>query len=92
VEPNPGNGGVNQSADPTGAGGSCAGNNKDVQEMTAGYWFNIYNGPKGRLRQGMQYSYIVRNLWSGVGGTANPTNSAEGVDNMVFTSLRYYLP
>jgi hypothetical protein len=92
VEPNPGNGGVNQSADPTGAGGSCAGSTKDVQEMTAGYWFNIYNGPKGRLRQGMQYSYIVRNLWSGVGGTANPTNSAEGVDNMVFTSLRYYLP
>ncbi len=92
VEPNPGNGGVNQSSDPTGAGSSCAGNNKDVQEFTAGYWFNIYNGPKGRLRQGFQYSYMLRNLWSGAGGTANPSNTAEGVDNMVFTSLRYYLP
>jgi len=92
TEPNPGNGGVNQSADPTGAGGSCAGNNKDVQEFTAGYWFNIYNGPKGRLRQGLQYSYIERNLWSGNGGTANPGNTAAGTDNMVFTSLRYYLP
>jgi Skp family chaperone for outer membrane proteins len=92
VEPTPGNGGVNQSADPTGAGGSCAGNNKDVQEFTAGYWFNLYNGPKGRLRQGFQYSYIERNLWSGVGGTANPSNTADGLDNMVFTSFRYYLP
>lgn len=92
VEPNPGNGGVNQSAAPTGAGGSCAGSNKDVQEFTAGYWYNFYNGPMGRLRQGIQYSYMVRNLWSGVGGAANPTNSAEGTDNMVFTSFRYYLP
>ncbi len=92
IEPNPGNGGVNQSADPTGAGSSCAGSNKDVQEFTGGYWFNIYNGPKGRLRQGFQYSYMLRNLWSGNGGTANPSNTAEGVDNMVFTSLRYYLP
>jgi hypothetical protein len=92
VEPVPGNGGVNQSAAPTGAGSSCAGNNKDVQEATAGYWFNFYNGPMGRLRQGIQYSYIVRNLWSGVGGTTNPTNSAEGTDNMIFTSFRYYLP
>jgi hypothetical protein len=99
VEPNPGNGGVNQSAAPTGAGGSCAGNNKDVQEFTAGYWYNIYNGPKGRLRQGLQYSYMVRNLWSGTGsttaptgGTADPNGTAEGVDNMIFTSFRYYLP
>jgi len=65
LEPNPGNGGSNQSAAPTGAGSSCAGNNKDVQEGTIGYWYNLYNGPKGRLRQGIQYSYIVRNLWSG---------------------------
>ena len=71
---------------------SCAGSNKDVQEFTAGYWYNFYNGPKGRLRQGIQYSYMVRNLWSGVGGAANPANSAEGTDNMVFTSFRYYLP
>ena len=92
LEPTPGNGGVNQSATPTGAGSSCAGSTKDVQEFTAGYWYNLYNGPKGRLRQGIQYSYIVRNLWSGVGGATNPSNSAEGVDNMIFTSFRYYLP
>jgi hypothetical protein len=83
----------------TGAGGaapitpaSCGGNNKDVQEFTAGYWYNIYNGPKGRLRQGLQYSWFERDLWSGAGGTTNPGGGAHGTDSMVFTSLRYYLP
>jgi hypothetical protein len=71
---------------------NCGGNNKDVQEATFGYWYNFYSGPKGRLRQGIQYSYIRRDLWSGTGGTTNPTGGAYGDDNMVFTSFRYYLP
>ena len=71
---------------------NCGANNKDVQEFTAGYWFNFYNGAKGRLRQGIQYSYIRRDLWSGTGGTANPNGGAYGDDNMIFTSFRYYLP
>jgi len=71
---------------------NCGGNNKDVQEFTAGYWYNIYNGPKGRLRQGLQYSWFERDLWSGAGGTTNPGGGANGTDNMFFTSLRYYLP
>jgi hypothetical protein len=71
---------------------SCGANTKDVQEFTAGYWFNIYNGPKGRLRQGITYEEIRRDLWSGAGGTTNPGGSAHGDDNMLFTSFRYYLP
>ena len=78
---------------------NCKGQNKDVQEVTAGYWYNIYAGPKGRLRQGIQYSWIRRDLWSGLGSTsaptgglANPDGGAYGVDNMIFTSFRYYLP
>ena len=71
---------------------SCAGNTKDVQEFTAGYWLNIIAGPQGRLRQGLQYSLIRRDLWSGNGGTTNPSNGAHGDDNMIFTPLRYYLP
>ncbi len=50
---------------------NCGGNNKDVQEFTAGYWFNIYSGPKGRLRQGITYENIRRDIWSGNGGTAS---------------------
>ncbi len=71
---------------------ACGGSNKDVQEFTAGYWFNFYNGPKGRFRQGLTYEDVRRDLWSGAGGTANPGNGAHGTDNMIFTSLRYYLP
>ena len=70
----------------------CGGNNKDVQEFTAGYWYNMYNGPKGRLRYGLQYAWFERDLWSGQGGTTNPGGGAKGTDNMFFTSLRYYLP
>jgi hypothetical protein len=71
---------------------NCGGNNKDVQEFTAGYWYNMYNGPKGRLRYGLQYAWFERDLWSGSGGTTNPSGGAKGTDNMFFTSLRYYLP
>jgi hypothetical protein len=70
----------------------CKGNNKDVQEFTVGYWWNVIAGPQGRLRQGLQYSLIRRDLWSGNGGTLNPSNGAHGDDNMIFTSFRYYLP
>jgi Skp family chaperone for outer membrane proteins len=85
----------NPTTDPITPGNStygCKGNNKDVQEFTGGYWWNIIAGPKGRLRQGIQYSLIRRDLWSGAGGTTNPSNGAHGDDNMLFTSFRYYLP
>lgn len=86
---------ANPTTDPITPGNStngCKGNNKDVQEFTAGYWWNIIAGAKGRLRQGVQYSLIRRDLWSGNGGTLNPGGSAHGDDNMIFTSFRYYLP
>lgn len=70
----------------------CGGNNKDVQEVSVGYWLNIYDGAKGRFRQGIQYSWFERNLWSGNGGTTNPGGGAHGTDNGLWTSLRYYLP
>ncbi len=78
--------GPNASSAPT-APSNCGGNNKDVQEFSAGEWYNIYNGPKGRLRFGLQYARFERDLWSGVGGPANPDGGAKGVDNMFWTSL-----
>jgi hypothetical protein len=71
---------------------NCGGNNKDVQEATSGFWYNFYNGPKGRFRMGIQYSYFTRNLWSGAGGTTNPGGGAQGTENIVETSMRYYVP
>ena len=82
---------ANASANP-GTPSNCGANTKDVQEGSAGWWYNIYAGPKGRLRQGFQYSVFIRNLWSGAGGPLNPAGGASGTDNMWWTSLRYYLP
>jgi len=69
------------------AGGSCGAQTRNVQEATGGYWYDIYKGDRGRLRQGLQYGYTVREAWSGASGIG-----AKGIDNMIFTSLRYYLP
>jgi hypothetical protein len=71
---------------------SCGNQNKDVQEFTAGEWYDIYRGPMGRMRFGLQYSRFERDLWSGAGGTTNPGGGASGIDNMFWTSYRYYLP
>ncbi|AXC10776.1 hypothetical protein ACPOL_1430 [Acidisarcina polymorpha] len=64
----------------------CGSPTKDVQEITAGYWYDFYRGPMGRFRQSIQYSYFDRYGWSGTGGTP------KGNDNVFETSFRYYLP
>ena len=69
------------------AGGSCGAQTRDVQEITGGYWYDIYRGDRGRLRQSIQYGYTVREGWTGASGIG-----AKGIDNMFWTSFRYYLP
>ncbi len=71
---------------------NCGNQTKDVQELATGYWYDFYRGPMGRFRQGVQYSYFQRNIWSGAGGTTNPGGGAKGTDNAFWTSIRYYLP
>lgn len=71
---------------------NCTGDTRAVIEGTAGFWFKFYDGSKekvnrGRMQWGAQYSYVDRNTWSGKTGL-----EPEGLDNMVFTSFRYYLP
>jgi len=68
-------------------GGSCGAQTRNVQEITGGYWYDFYKGEHGRFRQGIQYGYAVREGWVGAGGIG-----AKGIDNMIWTSLRYYLP
>jgi hypothetical protein len=97
TEPVPGNG----SAGAYGGGGTgfnpanpsnCGNQNKDVQEFTTGFWYYLSKSSKGGLRYGLQYARFERNLWSGAGGTTNPGGGANGIDNMFWTSFRYYLP
>ena len=73
---------------------SCTSQARALIEGTAGFWYRFYNGPKGRFQFGTQYSYVTRQTWSGVGpsGAGQPGVTPEGLDSMVFTSFRYYLP
>jgi hypothetical protein len=66
--------------------GSCTADTRSLVEGTVGFWYKVYNGPKGRIQWGPQFSYVNRDTWSGVGGEPH------GLDGMVFTSFRYYLP
>lgn len=66
---------------------NCTGATRAVIEGTAGFTYRFYSSPKyGRLQYAMEYSYLTRNAWAGVGGSPKATN------NMVFTSMRYYIP
>jgi hypothetical protein len=66
--------------------GKCTADTRAVIEGTSGFWYKFYNGPKGSFRFGADYAYVTRNAWSGAGGEPH------GIDNMIFTSFRYYLP
>ena len=71
--------------------GSCTADTRALIEGTAGFWLKLYDGSKdkvnrGRIQFGPQFSYVSRNAWSGAGGEPH------GIDGMIFTSFRYYLP
>jgi hypothetical protein len=70
---------------------NCTGQTKDIQESTIGYWYDFYKGPKGRLRQGIQYSYAERFIWDNLALTSGNV-TPKGIENMVWTSFRYYIP
>jgi len=92
--------GASASSSPTAptSAGSCTGDVHNVIEGTLGFWHNMYSGSKGRLRWGIQYSYLTKVGWSGnaTTGIAIPpvviSQRPKAVENMVLTSFRYYLP
>jgi len=84
-------------------GGACTGDIHQIIEGTVGFWHKFYQGPKGRVQWGVQYSYLTKYGWSGDNtSAANAAGGAAGagggsfrphaVDNMVMTSFRFYLP
>ena len=71
---------------------NCSGNTQRTIEGSLGFWIKLHSGPKGRLQFGPQYSYVSRDAWTGTGATAGTFVAPHGIDNMFFTSFRYYLP
>jgi hypothetical protein len=94
--PNEGYGAVGSGYIP-GALGNCTADTRNLLEGTIGFWYRFYKGPKGAVAYGMQYSYVQRNTWRGVGNAASTngfgvTGQPAVSEPMWFTSFRYYLP
>ena len=66
--------------------GTCTGDTRDLYEGTIGFWYSFYRGPAGRIAWALEYHYVSKNTWVGIGG------QPQAIDNMVFTSVRYYFP
>jgi hypothetical protein len=70
----------------------CASPTRYIQEGLVGFTYRFVNSPRiGRLQYSVNWQYIQRNLWSGVGSATTPTGP-RGLDNMILTSMRYYIP
>jgi hypothetical protein len=65
---------------------NCLGATRDLVEGSIGWTYRLYNGPAGKLQYGAAYSYLTRQAWTGVGG------APKAINNMVYTSVRYYIP
>jgi hypothetical protein len=70
----------------------CSAQTQSLLEGTFGFWIKPYNGARGRMQFGPQYSYLVRNASAGAGPAKGTFVSPHGVENMFFASFRYYLP
>lgn len=72
---------------------NCLGATRVIIEGTAGFTYRVYTNPRfGRLQYQMQYSYLDRETWAGVGSTPGSSTSPKTNNNMVFTGMRYYIP
>ncbi len=65
---------------------SCSASVKSLAGATTGIWYRFYKGNYGTVQSGLEYTYVYKDTWSGKGG------APRGIDNMLDTSFRYYLP
>ena len=65
----------------------CNADTRAIAQGNLGWWYRFYQGPAGAVAWGVQYSYTQRATWSGAKGL-----DPRALDQMVFTSFRYYLP
>lgn len=66
--------------------------NRNIWSVQPVLWYRFYRGKAGTLQYGMSYAYVYRTLWSGVGTTVGSSVNPRGIDNIILTSFRYYLP
>jgi hypothetical protein len=73
------------------AGTTCTANVHRSQELTVGFWQNLYKGPFGRVTTGLQYEYVRLQAFPGAPtGAGTPNQGLNPNNNVVMASLRYY--
>lgn len=68
----------------TGSAGSCIANTRAVDMGAVGFWWKVFQGDIGNFQVGLQYSYLERKSFSGIGGDPSANIS------MGFASFRWY--
>ncbi|MFI5397834.1 MAG: hypothetical protein ACHQ9S_20040 [Candidatus Binatia bacterium] len=66
-------------------GKTCQAETRDLKQITAGFWQDVYKGSYGRFVFGLQGGQIWRDAFSGTGGKTPRTNIG-----IFMTSVRYY--
>ena len=63
-----------------------------IQEPMFGFAWRPINDPKyGKLQYSITYSYLKRQLWSGLASSTTPAAPSTS-DPMVHFQMRYYIP
>ncbi len=65
----------------------CQAQIRSLWQIQPGYWYRFYKGPMGTVQLGMSYWYTYKNVWAASNGPL-----PKGIENMIMTSFRYYLP
>lgn len=69
--------------------GSCSAATSAVVEGTIGGWWRVVKSTYGTVQAGLQYEYVNRNAFEGVGATKGSTLSPSTNENMFLFSVRY---
>jgi multidrug efflux pump subunit AcrA (membrane-fusion protein) len=70
----------------------CSSPTRYIQEAMGGLTYRAIDSPTyGRLQYQVTYSYVQRNLWSGVGAGRDPSGP-RATEPMIHVSMRYYIP
>jgi hypothetical protein len=85
-------GGSNGTGGSIAATGTCASPTRNIMEAVGGFqWRPITSAKYGRLQYSATYSYLQRNLWSGVASTTTPSGP-RATEPMIHVQMRYYIP
>jgi hypothetical protein len=70
--------------------GTCSAVTSSIVEGTVGGWWRPIKSPYGTVQLGVQYEYVNRTAFSGVGATKGSVITPSANENMFLFSVRYY--